>query len=172
VTTGVAIIINPISGTGGRRDILADRVRLAHALGRSHGLDAEVLVSERPGHAAELAERALASGLTKVVAWGGDGTLNQVGGVLAFRNAVLGIVPSGSGNGLARELGIPLDPEAAFGVVAANWMATCSSISPALDSTRGLRISLRQPASSGAASGDISRLPRASCFATTRMSTA
>jgi len=51
-----------------------------------------------------------------VVAWGGDGTLNQVGGVLAFRNAVLGIVPSGSGNGLARELGIPLDPEAAFGV--------------------------------------------------------
>ena len=116
MTTGVAIIINPISGTGGRRDILADRVRLAHALGRTHGLDAEVLVSERPGHAAELAERALASGLTKVVAWGGDGTLNQVGGVLAFRNAVLGIVPSGSGNGLARELGIPLDPEAAFGV--------------------------------------------------------
>jgi diacylglycerol kinase (ATP) len=116
VTTRLAIIINPISGAGGRRDLLADRVRLARALAEKQGVDAEVLVSERAGHTPELAAYALASGVTSVLAWGGDGTLNQVGSVLAFRDTVLGIIPSGSGNGLARELGVPLTPEAAFHV--------------------------------------------------------
>jgi YegS/Rv2252/BmrU family lipid kinase len=114
VTSRIAVIVNPISGTGGRRDILQERVNLARALAGKHGVRAEVLVSERPGHARELASEALADGITEVLAWGGDGTLNQVGSVLAFRNAVLGVIPSGSGNGLARELGIPLTPDKAF----------------------------------------------------------
>ena len=82
MTTRLAIIINPISGTGGRQNILADRVRLARALAEKHGVEAEILVSERAGHTPELAEHALASGITTVLAWGGDGTLNQVGGRL------------------------------------------------------------------------------------------
>jgi diacylglycerol kinase (ATP) len=118
-TDRIAVIINPISGTGGRRDILADRVRMARALALKHGVDANVFVSEHSGHARELAEGALAAGITNVVAWGGDGTLNQVGSVLAFRSAVLAAIPSGSGNGLARELGIPLTPEDAFAVALA-----------------------------------------------------
>ena len=52
-----------------------------------------------------------------VVAWGGDGTINEVAASLAFSECVLGVVPAGSGNGLARELSIPLEPRAAFDAV-------------------------------------------------------
>jgi diacylglycerol kinase family enzyme len=51
-----------------------------------------------------------------LVACGGDGTVNEVASALAFRDATLAIIPSGSGNGLARELRIPLDPDRAFDV--------------------------------------------------------
>lgn len=76
----------------------------------ARGLDADVLVSERPGHAPELARGAVARGIGLVAAWGGDGTVNEVASALAFTGATLAIVPSGSGNGLARELRIPLAP--------------------------------------------------------------
>jgi YegS/Rv2252/BmrU family lipid kinase len=59
----------------------------------------------------------LAQGVPLVIAWGGDGTLNEVASVLAFQPAAtIAVIPSGSGNGLARELRIPLDPRAAFDV--------------------------------------------------------
>jgi YegS/Rv2252/BmrU family lipid kinase len=112
----VAIIINPISGTGGRRGVLRDRVSMAGALAQRHGLDPLISVSERPGHIRELAQSALDAGATAVLAWGGDGTINEIGSVLAFRHATLGIIPSGSGNGLARELRIPLTAPEAFAV--------------------------------------------------------
>ena len=73
-------------------------------------------MTERPGHARELAAAALARGVSTVLAWGGDGTVNEVASALAFRDAALAIIPSGSGNGLARELGIPLEPAGAFAV--------------------------------------------------------
>ena len=110
----IAVIINPISGTGGRIEVARERAERAAALMTARGLDAEVLLTERPGHARELALGALSRGATKIVAWGGDGTMNEVASVLAFRDATLAIVPSGSGNGLARELRIPLAPDAAF----------------------------------------------------------
>jgi diacylglycerol kinase (ATP) len=114
-----AVIINPISGTGGRLDVARQRAERAAALLVAHGLEPQVFLSEHAGHARELAEAALARGVRLVLAWGGDGTVNEVASVLAFRDAVLGIIPSGSGNGLARELGIPLNPDGAFAVAIA-----------------------------------------------------
>ena len=110
----IAVIINPISGTGGRIEVARERAERAAALIAARGLDAEVFMTERSGHARELAIAALNRGVTSVVAWGGDGTVNEVASVLAFREATLAIVPSGSGNGLATELLIPRDPGGAF----------------------------------------------------------
>jgi YegS/Rv2252/BmrU family lipid kinase len=112
----VAIIINPISGTGGRPDVARARVEIAASIVAARRLDAEILVTEYAGHAPHLARGALARGATLVAAWGGDGTANEVASVLAFTNATFAIIPSGSGNGLARELRIPLAAEAAFAV--------------------------------------------------------
>jgi YegS/Rv2252/BmrU family lipid kinase len=77
-------------------------------------------VTERGGHAHELALEAAASGAQLVVAWGGDGTINEVGRALVQVHGSdapapdLGIVPGGSGNGLAREMKIPFDPALAI----------------------------------------------------------
>ncbi len=112
----VAVIINPISGTGGRLDVARRRAQFAAAFLSDRGVDADVFLTERGGHARALTEAALERGVTTVVAWGGDGTMNEVASALAFSGAARGIVPSGSGNGLARELRIPFEPEAAFDV--------------------------------------------------------
>jgi YegS/Rv2252/BmrU family lipid kinase len=113
----VAVIINPISGAGRRRDLARRRAEQAAALIEQQQLDGEVFVTERQGHARELAQAARRRGVTLFVAWGGDGTVNEVGSALIGSDASLAIVPSGSGNGLARELGIPLDPASAFHVL-------------------------------------------------------
>jgi YegS/Rv2252/BmrU family lipid kinase len=115
-TTGsIAVIINPISGTGGRIDVARARAAHAAAILKSHGADpADVFITQRGGHAREIALNAVSRGISTVVAWGGDGTMNEVGAALAFSGVALALVPSGSGNGLARELGVPFDPAAAL----------------------------------------------------------
>ncbi len=110
----VAVIINPISGAGRRPDVARQRAELATAFLHSRGVDGEVFVTERGGHARELAQAAIGRGVSLCIGWGGDGTVNEIASVLAFTNASLGIIPSGSGNGLSREMGIPFDPRAAF----------------------------------------------------------
>jgi YegS/Rv2252/BmrU family lipid kinase len=114
--TKTIVIINPISGTGGRPDAARGRAERAAAFLRDRGVDGQVFVTERPGHARELTRAFLAAGVSTVIAWGGDGTVNEVGSALAFQGASLAIVPSGSGNGLARELHIPWEPDAALQV--------------------------------------------------------
>jgi YegS/Rv2252/BmrU family lipid kinase len=107
----VAVIVNPISGTRGRRRHHGPRrVELASRLLDQVGLRGSVSVTQGPGQAAAHARRALACGATAVVAWGGDGTVNEVASALAFGGVPLGIVPAGSGNGLARDLGLPARP--------------------------------------------------------------
>jgi len=101
----VAIIINPISG-GARPGTARARVQLARAVVDADGDPAEVFVTEGVGHARELAKAAVTRGVRLVMAWGGDGTINEVASALAFDEVPLGIVPAGSGNGLARELGV------------------------------------------------------------------
>ncbi len=106
----VAVIINPRSGSTSSRRSAEERPSEASRLFRDHGVDPVVWVTERAGHARELAQRALSEGMQWVVAWGGDGTVNEVASALTYSPAVLAVIPSGSGNGLAREYGIPWAP--------------------------------------------------------------
>lgn len=102
-------IVNPISGAGrGRRDFAR-----VEALLRTRGVAYEAVYTERPRHAIALAEAALAAGERCVVAVGGDGTVNEVASVLANTGVVMGVLPFGTGNDLARVAGFPDDPEAA-----------------------------------------------------------
>jgi YegS/Rv2252/BmrU family lipid kinase len=115
-TGPVLIVINPISGTGGRPAVARRRKALAERLVERHRLDATIVLTECGGHARALAGDAVTRGAAAVVAWGGDGTVNEVASALAYTKMPLGVIPSGSGNGLARDLGLPLDPSAAFAV--------------------------------------------------------
>lgn len=101
----IVIIGNPEAGRNKGKDLLK---RCAEIL-TSGGLDVEVWPTERPQHATELAQLA---GARLVVAAGGDGTVNEVVNGLE-RDATLGILPLGTANVLARELGLPLEVEAA-----------------------------------------------------------
>ena len=76
--------------------------------------DCELFFTEYVGHATEIAQMAVSQGIEKVVAIGGDGTVNEVGKGLIGSETALGIVPIGSGNGLARHLKIPLKTERAI----------------------------------------------------------
>lgn len=98
-------VLNPVSGRPATR--AWRRERLEAFLAR-HRLDAQVLVSLRPGHAVELARAAIDAGAAWVVSVGGDGTINEVASTLVGKSAVFGIIPCGSGNGLARDLALPL----------------------------------------------------------------
>ncbi|MDP3915356.1 MAG: diacylglycerol kinase family lipid kinase [Bacteroidota bacterium] len=69
----------------------------------------EYSFTNHPGHATELASQALANGFDLVVAVGGDGTVNEVAKGLIGSHTLMGIIPMGSGNGLARELGISMN---------------------------------------------------------------
>lgn len=73
--------------------------------------DYEIVFTQYPGHATELAAQAESDGFSIVAAVGGDGTINEVARKLIGTDVSLAIVPFGSGNGLARSLKMPLHPE-------------------------------------------------------------
>jgi YegS/Rv2252/BmrU family lipid kinase len=109
----IAIIINPIAG-GKRPETARAHAELAAAVLGSSNEPGEIFVTERKHHARELAAAAVARGCRLVVAWGGDGTVNEIGSALVFRETALAIVPAGSGNGLARTLAVARDPKQAI----------------------------------------------------------
>jgi diacylglycerol kinase (ATP) len=104
----VRAIVNPRAG------VRAARIREALEAGRPSWADYAVYLTREAGHATQLAGEAVAAGADLVLAVGGDGTVNEVARGLFGSPAALGIVPVGSGNGLARALRIPLRPEAAL----------------------------------------------------------
>ncbi|GAA3994029.1 diacylglycerol kinase family lipid kinase [Hymenobacter fastidiosus] len=105
----LCFLINPKSGTDRRQDVPALIARhLDHA-----AVDHEIRFTQHAGHAEALARQAAAEGFRTVVAVGGDGTVNEVGRGLLGTATALGILPRGSGNGLARHLQIPLSLPAA-----------------------------------------------------------
>jgi YegS/Rv2252/BmrU family lipid kinase len=111
--------VNPAAGPRGRR-AGHRRVALAESVLAARGAQGSVHLTEGPGHAYELASRAVAARATLICAWGGDGTVNEIARAVAGTGTALGIVPAGSGNGLARELGLPWDPTRALGVALAH----------------------------------------------------
>ncbi len=103
----VKVIINPHARK--RPDLRKFTRKLAHP-GFSFALTC------RAGHAFELARQAVAEGFPKVIAVGGDGTVNEAVNALAGSQAALGIIPAGGANDLATHLGIPADMDRALGI--------------------------------------------------------
>ena len=99
------LIINPVSGTRskhGLAEVVKDRLK-------PFGFEVEVKTTNKRGDAFDFARQAALKGWETVITAGGDGTVNEVANALSFTNCILGILPFGSGNGLARSVGIPQD---------------------------------------------------------------
>lgn len=110
----VVAIVNPISGAGtDTRAFVGRRALLREELAR-RGLEGDVHITHYTGHAHALARAAAADAADLVIVWGGDGTVNEVGAALLDSGSALGLVPAGSGNGLAASLGTPFVPRAAI----------------------------------------------------------
>lgn len=109
----VMLIINPISGTGDKECLpLMVKSRVEPL-----GYDVDVRFTTCRGDATKLAREAVDKGYDAVLAAGGDGTINETARALCDTAVALGIIPAGSGNGLARHIGIPIDPELSLDIV-------------------------------------------------------
>ena len=108
--TKAVIVVNPISGVGKQKKIES---LLKENLNQDL-FDYEVRYTERIHHGTEIAREAVDQGYDCVVAVGGDGSVNDVAQGLKDSGVTMGIIPCGSGNGLARSLKIPLTPAAAI----------------------------------------------------------
>lgn len=109
----ISFIINPISGTQSKEQILKwVNEKLDH-----EKYVQEVVYTERAGHAVEIAAQKAQEGIHAVIAIGGDGTINEIARSLVHTQTALGIIPCGSGNGLARHLQIPMEPKKAIDII-------------------------------------------------------
>lgn len=109
----IHFIINPISGTHKKDQMILSIKRHLNM----ERFDYEIKYTQYAGHAAVLAQEAADCGVDIVAAIGGDGTVNEVARSLVHRHTALSIIPSGSGNGLARHLEIPIDAVGAIQVL-------------------------------------------------------
>lgn len=108
-------LVNPISGVNqDKKASLSDQV--AEVLDASL-YEWEVQVSQAPGQLFEMSTAAAENGIDVVIAVGGDGTVNQVARGIFGSKTILGLVPAGSGNGLAHHLGIPTDVVKSLAVI-------------------------------------------------------
>ncbi len=108
VAARARIIANPASGGAQSDAALRDLAETARWL-TEHGLPTELRLTRRAGHATELAHEAAAAGYDTVIAAGGDGTVNDVIQALAGYRTALGVLPHGTVNVWAREMGIGLN---------------------------------------------------------------
>lgn len=109
----IIFIVNPISGTQNKKAIL----ELIEKNIDTDKYDYAITPTCYAGHATEIASSAVSEGAFMVVAIGGDGTVNEIGKALIHTGTALGIIPCGSGNGLARHLQIPLDAKKAIEII-------------------------------------------------------
>ncbi len=98
-------IINLVSGTSDKASV----PELINKYIDRDKFDHQTVITQYAGHATEIANRAKADGTDVVVAVGGDGTVNEVARAIVHSDTALGIMPCGSGNGLARHLLLPMN---------------------------------------------------------------
>jgi diacylglycerol kinase (ATP) len=104
----ICVIFNPKAGSAKRNKALRERLEAMD--------DYELRVTERPGHARDIAAEVASNGCSEVIVAGGDGTVNEALNGLSecFEDVTLAILPMGTGNDSARTLGMPQDPEEAL----------------------------------------------------------
>ncbi|MDD3213420.1 MAG: diacylglycerol kinase family lipid kinase, partial [Eubacteriales bacterium] len=99
----IAVIVNPIAGTGYALTV----GKKIDELLNSRSVEHKMLYTERAGHATELARALADEGVETVLSVGGDGTLNEVAAGLVSTRTALGIIPAGTGNDFIKTLGTP-----------------------------------------------------------------
>ena len=109
----ILAVINPISGTSNKEFMPETIARCIDP----DKFDVVVRFTQHASHATLLTEEAIKEGFYGVIAVGGDGTINEVAAALRDSSTALGIIPCGSGNGLARHLGIPMNVEKALKII-------------------------------------------------------
>ena len=112
----ILALINPISGNDSKQYL----PELIRSKLNSDLFDMEIRFTQRANHASQLSKEAAEKGYYGVIAVGGDGTVNEVASALRDTNTALAIIPNGSGNGLARHLGIPMNIEKAIEIINEN----------------------------------------------------
>ena len=109
----ILFIVNPVSGKG-------KKVNIVKQINEHLELNKYNVVLENTkykGHAHTIAKQYKEKGINKIVAVGGDGTINEIGSAIINTNISLGIIPGGSGNGLARFLSIPMNAKRAIEIL-------------------------------------------------------
>lgn len=106
-----ALLYNPASGGSGKRR--QRELESALTLLRAAGVDADLVPTQSPANAKKETRRAIASGCDTIFACGGDGTIHNIVQVLAKSPVALAILPTGTANALAHDLGLPLNVTAA-----------------------------------------------------------
>ncbi len=117
----LTLIINPISGTLSKKGV----ARWVPEHLRRMGFDVDVEFTRCPGDATRIAREAADAGAFGVLACGGDGTVNEVATGLIGTDTALGILPAGSGNGLARHIGIPIDIRRSLRIIGESHIEAC-----------------------------------------------
>ncbi len=109
----ILFVINPVSGNKSK-DYIPNLIEQKFNVNE---YDVKVIITRFAGEATQLVKQYVNKKYKKVVAIGGDGTVNEVASAIVETDAILGIVPLGSGNGLARHLKIPLKPQKALDLI-------------------------------------------------------
>ena len=121
----ILFIVNPISGTGKQKII--EQLVPKHL--DTSIFEYKIIYTKAPKHATELSKKAVINNIDIVVAVGGDGAVNEAGIGLMGSNTALAIIPTGSGNGLARHLKIPLEIAKALEIINTQHCTTIDTVS-------------------------------------------
>ncbi|HGE71355.1 TPA: diacylglycerol kinase family lipid kinase [Candidatus Poribacteria bacterium] len=111
-TLNIKFIVNPSAGHGNYKHVIHD---IESVFSRSH-FSYDITILSCKGEATLIAKES-ADNYSAIIAVGGDGTINEVLNGLIGTNAILGIIPAGTGNGIAREFGLPLKVKEACKII-------------------------------------------------------